>query len=102
MIYDERVDFTLPGSSTPASLIHSVRRKVSAVEFTSGGQTRQAGFAANFGIESNGGSATLAATIYSDTELDFETGPTFTVSGLSVGNLTVDARDKTVLLPLLF
>lgn len=101
MIYEEIVDLTLPGGSTPSGLAHTVLTKVSALEFTEDGVTRQVGVAANFRVMNIEGVATLTAKIFSDTAIDFA-DEEFFISGLAVGNLIAVARDQTLLLPLLF
>lgn len=100
----EDVDFDLPGSTTAVEAFRQAFKRTKAVEFTDDvGKVRYVGDAFNFRVEApNGVSNLLAATVVSDAELDIDTGPTLTVTGLACGTVTINPRERTLLLPLFF
>ncbi len=103
MPYQDEVSFTLPGAETPESMVGQCTDRIKAVEFTRGGLTVQAGYVHNFRIERDATNATvLAATIWTDAEIDFDNGPALHVSGFAAGNLTIVGRSSTTMVPLFF
>lgn len=103
------VDFDLPAGESVLSAYNILQGRIKAVEFTRDGATAQAGFAFNWAVTGTLGSYELSADIYSDEDLDIDSGsgPTLTVSGLVLGSLTVASRTatpttQTLLLPLFF
>ena len=102
-MFAERVDFDLPVGQTARSILRILREgSTKAVEYTRGGEIVHAGTVSDFSIELDGaGAEILSGTVYSDDDIDFDI-TTFTVTGVGPGTLTVNVREKTVLLPLIF